>query len=120
MEKTSKLKCAVTGALAGAANGFFGAGGGMFVIPLFTRWVKLDEQKTYASSIAVILPLCIVSAVVYLARDGVNFMDALPYLIGGIAGGFAGGKIFKKIPTKVLRKAFAIILVVGGARGLFK
>ena len=120
MEKTSRIKCAVTGALAGAANGFFGAGGGMFVIPLFTRWVKLEEQKTYASSIAVILPLCIVSAVVYLVRDGVSFTDALPYLIGGIAGGFAGGKIFKKIPTKVLHRAFAVILVVGGMRGLFK
>ena len=114
------MKCAVTGALAGAANGFFGAGGGMFVIPLFTRWVKLDEQKTYASSIAVILPLCIVSAVVYLLRDGVSFMDALPYLIGGIVGGFVGGKLFKKIPTKVLHRAFAVILVVGGIRGLFK
>ena len=120
MEKSSRLKCAVTGALAGAANGFFGAGGGMFVIPLFTRWVKLDEQKTYASSIAVILPLCVVSAVVYLARDGVDLKEALPYLIGGIVGGFAGGKIFKKIPTAVLRKAFAVILVVGGVKGLFK
>ncbi len=120
MEKKSRLKCAVTGAFAGAANGFFGAGGGMFVIPLFTRWVRLDEQKTYASSIAVILPLCTVSAIVYLARGGVSFMDALPYLIGGIIGGFVGGKIFKKIPTNVLRRAFAVILIVGGVRGLFK
>ena len=120
MEKSSKLKCAVTGILAGAANGFFGAGGGMFVIPLFTRWVKLDERKTYASSIAVILPLCVVSAVVYIMRDGIDFKEALPYLIGGIVGGFAGGKIFKKIPTNVLRKAFAVILIVGGVKGLFK
>ena len=28
----------MTGALAGAANGFFGAGGGLFLVPLFTKW----------------------------------------------------------------------------------
>lgn len=120
MQKISKARCAITGIFAGAANGFFGAGGGMFVIPLFTRWVKLDERETYASSVAVILPLCIVSAVVYIVRGGVDFMDALPYLIGGVAGGFVGGKLFKKIPTNVLRRAFALLLIVGGARSVLK
>ena len=116
----SKAKCVVTGLLSGAANGFFGAGGGMFVVPLYTRWVKMDEQKAFASSVAAILPICIVSAAVYLVRDGVQFTDALPYLIGGVVGGLIGGKIFKKIPTTVLRRAFALLLIYGGVRSLFK
>ena len=118
--KVLKTKCVVTGILSGAANGFFGAGGGMFVVPLYTRWVKMDEQKAFASSVAAILPICIVSAVVYLIRDGVQFSDALPYLIGGVAGGLVGGKIFKKIPTTVLRRAFALLLIYGGIRSFFR
>ena len=31
-------KYALTGALAGLANGLFGSGGGLFLVPLFTGW----------------------------------------------------------------------------------
>jgi len=118
--KKQRIKYVVTGILSGSANGFFGAGGGMFVIPLYTRWAKMDEQKAFASSVAAILPICIVSAVVYLLRDGVQFAEAVPYLIGGVIGGFIGGKIFKKIPTAVLRRAFALLLIYGGIRSVMK
>ncbi|MDR0838788.1 MAG: sulfite exporter TauE/SafE family protein [Oscillospiraceae bacterium] len=116
--KIPKIKYIITGILAGAANGLFGAGGGMFVVPLYARWAKLDEQKAFASSVAVILPICAVSAVVYLLRGGVQLRDALPYLLGGVAGGFLGGKLFKKIPTSVLRRAFALLLIYGGYRSV--
>ncbi|MDR0863198.1 MAG: TSUP family transporter, partial [Oscillospiraceae bacterium] len=59
---SQKMKFAVAGALAGAANGLFGAGGGIFLVPLFTRWAKLEDKRAYATSVAVILPLSIVSA----------------------------------------------------------
>ena len=37
-------KYAVSGAAAGAANGLFGAGGGMILVPLLTRWAGLDDK----------------------------------------------------------------------------
>jgi len=114
------LKCAVAGALAGAANGLFGAGGGMFIVPLFTRWAKIETKKTCATSIAVILPLSAASAVIYLIRDGLEFATALPYLLGGIAGGVIGGRLFKSVPPKVLKKAFALLLIIGGIRSVFR
>jgi uncharacterized membrane protein YfcA len=36
--------------LAGLANGLFGAGGGMFLVPLFCRWVKLPSKVSLATS----------------------------------------------------------------------
>jgi uncharacterized membrane protein YfcA len=116
--RTQKIKYAVAGLLAGAANGFFGAGGGIFIIPLYTRWAKLDEKRAYASSVAAILPICAVSAAVYLLRGGVEPAEALPYLLGGVIGGAAGGRIFKKIPPRILRRAFALLLICGGVRSL--
>ena len=32
------VKYGIIGALAGAANGLFGAGGGLFLVPLFIGW----------------------------------------------------------------------------------
>ena len=60
-------KCAVAGALAGVLNGFFGAGGGMLLVPLLIRWVKMEERKAF-TSVFIILPLCVVSAAVFLFK----------------------------------------------------
>ena len=37
-------KSLVTGALAGIANGLFGSGGGLFLVPLFTKWLGLEQR----------------------------------------------------------------------------
>ncbi len=50
--KTS-VKYAVTGALAGAANGFFGAGGGLFLVPLLAGWCGMEQRRAFATSVAV-------------------------------------------------------------------
>ncbi|SHI06328.1 hypothetical protein SAMN02745823_02174 [Sporobacter termitidis DSM 10068] len=113
-----KIKAAVTGALAGALNGFFGGGGGMILVPLFICWLKVDERKTFATSVFIILPLCLVSAAVYYFRSHLDLLQALPFLIGGLAGGFIGGRVFGKIPTKLLHRLFGLLLIYGGVRCL--
>ena len=112
------MRCAVAGGLAGAANGFFGAGGGMVLVPLLLRWVKLEEKQAFATSVAIILPMCLVSAGVYWLRAGLDLRAALPYLLGGLLGGFAGGKLFAGVPTEWLRRALALFLLYGGVRNL--
>ncbi len=115
-----KIKSAVAGALAGALNGFFGAGGGMVLVPLLIRWVKLDERRTFATSVFIILPLCAVSAAVYLLKSKIDLMLTLPYLAGGLVGGFIGGRCFKSIPTALLRRLFGLLLIYGGIRSLLQ
>jgi len=113
-----KIKSAVTGILAGLTNGLLGAGGGMILIPLFLHWLKMDERKTFATSVCVILPLCIISATVYFLKGNLDISSALPYLLGGLIGGFISGKIFKTISLDLLRRAFGIIIIIGGIRAL--
>ena len=106
----------LAGALAGVTNGFFGGGGGSVLVPLLTRYCKLDQRKAFATSVAVILPLCALSAAIYLLRGGLDLMTALPYLVGGAAGGWAGGKWFKGMNMVWLRRAFGLLLIYGGVR----
>ena len=115
----SKFRSAVAGGAAGLANGFFGGGGGMVLVPLLTRWCGLDQRQAFATSIAVILPLCALSSAIYWLRGGLDFMLALPYLLGGLLGGFLGGRMFKKLNMVWLRRAFALLILYGGARALF-
>jgi len=111
-----KGKYLLAGALAGLTNGFFGGGGGSVLVPLLTRYCKLDQRRAFATSVAVILPLCVLSAAIYFYRGGVDLADALPYLLGGAAGGWAGGKWFKGMNMVWLRRVFGLLLIYGGAR----
>lgn len=116
MHKVSWCRLACTGALAGIANGFFGAGGGMILIPLLTRWCHLEERMVFPTAICMILPLCAVSLVIYLQNGVLDFPTAIPYLIGGAAGGLLGGLLYPKIPTKWLHRALGLLIIYGGVR----
>lgn len=105
-------------ALAGAVNGLFGGGGGMVLLPLLQRQGGLEGRRLFATSLAVIFPMCLVSGAVYLLHGGVSLREAAPYLLGGLAGGALGGVTFQKVPVKFLKAAFAAFLLYGGVRYL--
>lgn len=111
-------KYSVSGALAGLANGLFGAGGGLFLVPLLTRWAGIPQRKAFATSVAIILPLSLVSAVVYYFKGALDLNAAWPYLLGGFTGGIASGKLFKKVPMVWLRRGFGLLMVYGGAKAV--
>lgn len=117
LEKSEK-NAMLAGSAAGFVNGFFGGGGGMVLVPMLMRRCGLEQRKAFATSIAIILPICALSSVIYLLRGGFDFGVALPYLLGGLAGGFLGGKLFRKLKLKFLNKLFALLLLYGGVKSL--
>ena len=119
MRCSERVKFILSGIGAGAVNGLLGGGGGMVLVPLLTRWCGLEQRRAFATSVAVILPLCLCSAVIYLLRGGLDFATALPYLVGGLVGGFVGGKTFRRLNMDWLRRLFALFLLYGGVRALF-
>lgn len=111
-----KFKYLLAGGAAGLANGFFGGGGGSVLVPMLTRYCGLDQRRAFATSVAVILPLCLLSVVVYFMRGGLELGVAWPYLVGGTAGGWLGGKLFKGVRMDWLRRGFGLLLIYGGVR----
>ena len=90
----------LAGAAAGLTNGFFGGGGGSVLVPMLTRVCGLDQRRAFATSVAVILPLCALSVQPStLLRGGLDLSAALPYLIGGTVGGWAGGRLVQGRPA---------------------
>lgn len=113
-----RTKYMITGLLAGVANGFFGAGGGLFLVPLFVGWVGLEQRKAFATSVAVVLPLCVAALVSYVRKGGVDLAMALPYLAGGLVGGLLSGRMFDKIPVIWLHRGFGLLMLYGGLRAV--
>lgn len=123
MEKTNiKInwwKYLIIGGLAGAANGFFGAGGGLFLVPLFISWVKMEPKNAFATSVAVIFPISLASLVIFIMQGENIFSTAIPYVIGGILGGLCSGKLFQKISVTWLHRLFGILILYGAVRTVF-
>ncbi|MDD3165512.1 MAG: sulfite exporter TauE/SafE family protein [Oscillospiraceae bacterium] len=114
MKRTVLL--ALTGTLSGAANGLFGAGGGMIAVPLLGKLCRLDARAVFPTAMGIMLPTCMVSLSVYLLHGALDFPLALPYLAGGVLGGIGGGLLYPHIPTKWLHRGLGILIVYGGVR----
>ena len=109
MSRANKLRLA--GALGGLVNGMFGGGGGMLLLPLLGRWGALRPKSLFANSVAIIFPICLVSAAVYFFHAQLSWAPAWPYLLGGVGGGLIGGLTFEKVAVKWLKMLFGLFLL---------
>ena len=118
MNKRKYLGAALAGLGAGAVNGLLGAGGGMVLVPLLSLLTDLNEDEIFSSSLAIILPICIVSLTVTALTADVAWSKSLPWLIGSTAGGILAGFLGKKIPAVWLHRGLGILILWGGLRYL--
>lgn len=119
MRKHNTLRFCLAGIGAGAVNGFFGAGGGMVLIPLLTLLTPLKEESVFPSSISIILPICIVSLSITAITGEVPWKQSLPYLFGSGIGGILAGLWGKRIPVTWLHRGLGVLILWGGVRYLW-
>lgn len=109
----------VAGLAAGCINGLFGAGGGMVLIPLLCLLSDLEETVRFPCSVAMMLPMCAVSLLISAANTDIPWDTALPYLLGGIIGGFLAIKFQTRIPVIWLHRILGGMILWGGVRYLW-
>lgn len=115
----TKKRAALIGAASGLLNGLFGSGGGIIAVPLLEKSGE-EPKKAHAESLAVILPLSVASAAVYLFRNGDILSGRDLWIIpAGLAGAALGSVFMKKLPVAILKKIFGVLLIISGARILF-
>ena len=115
----TRLKSSMSGLLTGIINGFFGSGGGVIAVIMLKSGCKLEDKKAHATSVFVIMVLCIFSGFLYISQGEIKITDVLWYLPGGIIGGVVGAKLLKKIKTDILKILFGIIMIYSGIRMFF-
>ena len=114
-----KLKVLFIGLLTGIVNGLFGSGGGTIVVPALVFILGLEDHKSHATAISIILPLTIVSTLIYFKNGIIDFKISLIIASGGIIGGYIGAKLLNKIPKNILRKIFGLFMIIAGIRMVF-
>lgn len=107
---------ALIGVVTGFLNGLFGSGGGTIVVPCLEKFLKVEEHKAHATAIAIILPLCIISAIVYLKGGNIKWLDVIAVSVGGMVGGFIGAKLLSKVSGIWLHRIFGGFMILAAVK----
>ena len=119
MDKNN-LQLVLLGLVTGIINGIFGSGGGMIIVPALVFFLGLKDYKAHATAISIILPISIISTIVYFINGTIPLKISLYVMAGGLVGSFIGAKVLKKIPNKILRKVFGCVIIYTAIRMIFK
>lgn len=101
----------------GLITGFVGAGGGFVIVPALVFFAGLPLKKAIGTSLAVIAFNSAIGFVKYdqvleQHQEPVNWQTMGMFIVLGITGTFIGSAIGSRVNHKVLRRVFAVFLVV--------
>ena len=122
MEKQSStfnFKNCLIGAFTGFVNGVFGSGGGTLLVPILNNILKVEEHKSHATALAIIIFLSITSSIVYISKGTLNVNLTIQAAIGSIIGGIIGAKLLSTLTGKFLRIGFGIVMIIAAFRMVF-
>ena len=115
MNKTLKVFLSLfIGALIGFVNGFLGAGGGVLLVPFLTYALEQETKVAHATAVLVMLPISLISAVIYIVKGEFNFLVTLPVFIGSAVGGTVGALLLKKLNSWIITLIFSLVLIGSG------
>lgn len=115
-----KIKLYLIGTITGFINGLFGSGGGTIIVPTMVFILRLEDYKAHATAISIILPLTIISTIIYLINNIIPYGVMFQVLLGGLFGSFIGAKYLKRIPNRILRKVFGSLILYTAIRLIWK
>lgn len=118
VDKRTFLLAAV-GSVAGLINGFFGGGGGTVVVPLLISACGFLRKNAHATALSVMLPTCLVSAIVYAVNGNFDFKVILPVTVGFTLGGVLGAFLLSKLKENWIKYVFCAILIFAGIKLAF-
>jgi uncharacterized membrane protein YfcA len=109
---------AVMGAAAGVVSGLLGVGGGILFVPALTLVLSLTQVRAEATSLLAIIPVALIGAARQYHYGHVEIRDGV--LLGTLSavGVFAGVELANILSQRVLRLAFAGLMVIVAAQFL--
>jgi len=114
------LGAVILGIVIGGVSGLVGVGGGAFLIPALVYFYGMTQIKAQGTSLAtLLLPIGIFAFWTYYKAGHVDFKLAMLVSLGFAAGGWLGGMWAQQLSDNVLRKGFAVLLVLLAAKLAF-
>jgi uncharacterized membrane protein YfcA len=110
----------IIGLVAGILGGLLGIGGAVVIIPALVLFLGYSQYEAQGTTLAMLLmPVSALAAWHYYKGGYVDVKAAIILGVMFLFGGYVGAKFATHIPLEVLKKAFALVLIVIAVKMLF-
>ena len=108
----------ILGVFAGVVSGTLGLGSGVVVVPALVILCGFEQKSAQGMALAVMVPMALLGALRYWKNPEVDMSLTIILLIilGALVGVLVGTELAGRLPSQVLRKVFAIFLVIVAVR----
>jgi len=100
------------GALVGLLTGILGVGGGFLIVPVLVMMVGLPMYQAVGTSLLIIAANSFAGLAGHLSVPGFDLALAVVFIAAGLAGTFAGSRLARYLPAPILRKGFAVFVIL--------
>jgi len=114
MSREKALACVLIGAVVGTLAGLTGIGGGVFLVPLLVGVLYVSQYEAHGTSLAIIFPMALSSAVIYGVMGYIQWEIFLLFATGGMLGAFLGARLMKRVPERRLQWLFGLYIICVG------
>jgi len=101
----------IFGAISGIITAM-GMGGGTILILLLTIFAGLDQRAAQGINLVFFVPTSITAIIINLKNKNIDLKLGFQLAISGIFGAIIGAYISSNIDVKLLKKFFAIFLII--------
>ncbi len=109
------------GLSAGIVSGLLGVGGAIIIVPALIFFVGLTQHQAQGTSLTILLfPIGFLAFWNYYKQGYVNFKIAVVVMLAFFIGGYFGSLLAVRVPERVLRIAFGVLIIVMGLRMIIK
>lgn len=107
------LSLILIGILAGVLSGLVGVGGGIIMVPLLVMFFSFNQHEAQGTSLAVLaVPVTAVAVFNYYKEGQINLKYAAIIAVFFVLGSIVGSKFALTLDQKVLKKIFAVVLLI--------
>ncbi len=120
MSTQTLLLIVLIGLAAGILSGLVGVGGGIIIVPALIFFLGFGMHQAMGTSLGILLlPAGILGVLNYYWKGYVDVKVVVILFIGFLIGNYVGSKISLGLSETVLKKIFAVVLVLIAGRMLF-
>jgi len=101
------------GIVAGMLSGLVGIGGGLLIVPALVYFVAFSQKAAQGTSLGILLlPVGILAVMEYYKNGFVDVKVGIIVSLGFLIGGYWGSKLAMALPVEIIKKIFALFLLI--------
>jgi uncharacterized membrane protein YfcA len=109
------VRCLLAGGGVGVMTGFLGVGGGFLLVPALVKFARLPLSMATGTSLAIIACNSAAGFAGHLGSGTIDWKLAATFSIIAAAGVVIGGKFASLLPQRMLRRGFAVLVLLTAA-----